>query len=785
LRRHRRSRRRAYWAWARRRLLRREIVVPAVLVAALAACWLVWPYFELRGQFTSAPQRQPSRLYEAPPVLAAGAELRLDDLARLLVRRGYREAEGAAGRALPRGRFRRDGALLRAALRPFPTASGLQAPAELEVEVSDGVVARLSLDGRRVERVSLEPRVLASFYGPDLGDRWPEAVAELPEHVVRAVLAAEDDGFFRHSGLSPSGMARAFLANLRGREVRQGGSTLTQQLVKNLYLTSDRTLPRKLREAAISILVELRFSKSEILQAYLNEAYFGSSGSVQLLGIGAAARAYFGRPAAELGIGEAATLAGMIRSPANLSPVAHPEVAHARRDEVLRRMAALGWLEPEQLERALAEPLETRSGRIDLRSARYAAEAAAAEAADRFGISELRDTGYALISTLDLDDQRAAEESVRWGLAGLEKGWEKGAKSDGPLQAALMSVDPRDGAVLAWVGGRDFGTSQFDRVRFARRQPGSAFKPIVLAAAFAERAATPADLLADEPLTVVQAGQSWSPQNDDRNYRGMVTVREALERSLNVPTVRLALLVGLDQVVGWARRLGIESRLQRVPSVALGAFEVTPLELLRVYATFAAGGRSAETHLLQAVLDRDGEARGGRALAEPRATLEPGVAFLVTSVLEGVIDRGTGAQVRRDGLRDVLAGKTGTSTGGRDSWFIGYAPQRATLVWVGYDREQRTRLSGSRAALPIWARFMAARRPRGGYSVTLPPPDVTTVVVDPLSGQVATGRCPEVVTEVFLRDAAPAERCELHDRRRERRDRRPWWRFWRRGQNDG
>jgi penicillin-binding protein 1B len=338
------------------------------------------------------------------------------------------------------------------------------------------------------------------------------------------------------------------------------------------------------------------------------------------------------------------------------------------------------------------------------------------------------------------------------------------------------------------VGGRDWSGSQFDRLRFARRQPGSAFKPIVLAAAFAERAATPADLLADEPLTVVQAGTTWTPQNDDHEYSGMVTVREAMERSINVPTVRLALLVGLDKVVAWARRLGIESRLDQVPSLALGSFETTPLELLRVYGAFAARGRAAEIHLLQGVLDRRGEVLGGRGLAEPRQVIEPGVAYLVTSVLEGVIDRGTGSQVRRDGLRDVLAGKSGTSTGGRDSWFIGYAPQRATLVWVGYDQERRTRLSGSRAALPIWGRFMAARRPKSGYSVTLPPPDVTTASVDPESGQLATGRCPEVVTEVFLRDGAPAVRCELHDRgwRHERRgEGRTWWQFWRRGRSGG
>jgi penicillin-binding protein 1B len=757
------------WAWRTRPVRWLGLAAGAGFLA-----WLLLPLWGVSGQLSAAPRQQPSRLYAAPARVDVGAALRVRDLVALLEERGYRadDGDGQTAGGLRRGRFRVDGERVRVALRSFPTAAGWTVPAGLEVRSRGGTVERIELDGESVRSVLLDPLLLTSYYGPDLLDRWPEPLERLPDHVWRAVLAAEDATFFRHVGLSITGIARALWIDLKGQELSHGGSTVTQQLVKNLYLTHERTLARKVREAFLSLVVELRYSKQALLQAYLNEIFLGRSGPVNLIGVGSAARVYFGVPAAELTLAEAATLAGMIRSPTNLAPRQHPERSKQRRDTVLRRMHELGWIEQAELEAALAEPLVADGRAIGRRRARFAADAAAAEVRDRWDLRGLDDAGYAVISTLDRGDQDAAEEAVGWGLDALEEGWQRGV-DDADLQGALVSVDPRDGRVLAWVGGRDYGASQFDRVRLARRQVGSAFKPVVLAAAFATRAATAADVLVDEPITVVQAGREWRPNNDDRRFRGPVSVRQSIEQSLNVPTVRLALDVGLPRVIETARALGVSSALESVPSLALGAFEMTPLELLGAYATFAAGGMRAPLHVVDGVLDRRGRPLAGAALPAAEQALEPGVAYLVTSVLEGVIDHGTGRRLRQDGLRDVLAAKSGTTNGGRDSWFIGYAPERATLVWVGYDAGRSTRLSGARAALPIWGRFTLARRPRGGYRVALPPLDVTTRTVDPESGQLATGRCPSVITEVFLRDDVPLEECEMHGGAQRR-----WWRFW-------
>ncbi|HVS65055.1 MAG TPA: transglycosylase domain-containing protein [Thermoanaerobaculia bacterium] len=753
----------------------RPVRYVALLGAAGLLVWLLLPLWSVTGQLSAAPRQQPSRLFAAPVRIDADDPLRGRDLVALLEERGYRPAAGAEG-PLARGTYRSTGSReaggLEVMLRSFPTAAGWTVPSRLEVASRRGVVERLALDSEEVPSVLLDPLLLTSYYGSRLLDRWPERFEELPEHVWRAVLAAEDATFFRHPGLSLTGILRALLIDLEGRELSHGGSTITQQLVKNIYLTHERTVARKVREAFLSVVVELRYSKQTLLQAYLNEIFLGRSGSVNVMGIGSAARVYFGVPATELSLSEAATLAGIIRSPANLSPRLHPERAIERRDTVLRRMRELEWIDQAQLESALAEALVTGGRPISRQVARFAADAAAAEVRERFGIRGLEDAGYTIVSTLERPDQDAAEDAVAWGLGALEAGWQKGVE-EARLEGALVSIDPRDGRVLAWVGGRDYGESQFDRVRMARRQVGSAFKPVVLAAAFSTRAATPADVLVDEPITVVQAGREWSPNNDDRRFRGRVSVRESIEQSLNVPTVRLAIDVGLPRIVETARALGVSSPLESVPSMALGSFEMTPEELLRAYATFASGGVRPAIYMVDGVLDRRGESLEGRPLPPAEQVIEPGVAYLVTSVLEGVVDHGTGRRLRQDGLRDVLAGKSGTTNGGRDSWFIGYSPERATLAWVGYDSNRATRLSGSRAALPIWGRFVLSRRPRGGYRVALPPPEVTTRSIDPATGQLATGRCPEVVTEVFLRDDVPSEECEMHDRSGRR-----WWRFW-------
>jgi membrane carboxypeptidase/penicillin-binding protein len=395
------------------------------------------------------------------------------------------------------------------------------------------------------------------------------------------------------------------------------------------------------------------------------------------------------------------------------------------------------------------------------RVAPYFIDALTREAKERFGIEGLADRGYSLLSTLSLEDQDAAEASIAWGLEALEGGWEKGRDGNGPLQSALVSLDPRSGAILAYVGGRDYGQSQYDRAGVARRQVGSAFKPIVYAAAFGAGAATPASLFDDAPLTLVSAGKHWSPENSDGRYRGQVSVRTILRKSLNVPTVRVAMATRLPAIVDLASAMGISPKPAAVPSVALGAVEASPVELAMVFSVFASGGKRPTPYGLRGGLTPEGLPMSSLPTpAEP--ALDPAVSYLVTTLLQDVVDRGTGSKAREMGLKDPVAGKTGTTNDRRDSWFAGYSPDRVTVVWVGYDENAPTRLSGSRAALPIWTKFTYAVRPAGGFPGFVRPAGLVEALIDPASGGLASSRCPDVVRELFLEAHPPRELCSLH-----------------------
>lgn len=731
------------------------LVFLALLVGA--GIFVIRPFWRLAGQFDDLTFRQPSRLYARATRLYEGRSYPAETLIEDLEGEGYREEPG--GSDLPAGRYRRTARGVLVHLRSFPQPDGRRGGGLAEVAYRGNRVNGLRLDGKEVDRLVLEPPLLASYYGPDNQERRPVTAKEVSQDLIQAVLAAEDDGFYRHAGISFSGILRALWVNLRGGEVRQGGSTLTQQLVKNLYLSHERTVSRKSQELILALLLEIRYTKAEILEAYLNEIYLGGTNGVSLLGVGAASRAYFGKDASQLDLSEAATLAGIIRSPANYSPLTHPERAKERRDLVLQRLAKLERVEPERIERALRQPLTVAPEPMVRRRAPYFADAAALEAQRRFGIEDLSDAGYVLFSTIDWHNQRAAQRSVTSGLEKAEKDYQKGRKAG--LQAALVSIDPKTGGILAYVGGRGYEQSQFDRAGRALRQAGSAFKPIVYAAAFETKKASPARFLEDSPLTLKLAGQTWSPKNDDGSFHGWVTVRSALEKSYNPATTRLALEVGMDPILKLAKDMGINSPMRPFPSVALGAFEVTPVELGSVYATLAALGVRPPVHGLSAVLDRYGKPVQGTDLPEPERVLSSETAYLLTSLLQGVLERGTARGAAAD-LKGDVAGKTGTTNKRRDSWFAGYSPERATVVWVGYDDNSTTRLSGARAALPIWVRFTTQVAPRAGYSTFPQPAGITTATIDPTTGLLATQYCPAVLTEVFRRGEAPTEVCDRH-----------------------
>ncbi len=726
--------------------------------------WLLWPFWDLSGQFGSLPDLRPSRLYGQPMGLVTGQRLEAELLVDELLSLGYRERPDSKLRP---GEFHRQDDSVGIFSRRHPNQRGEVPARPIEVDLSQGRVQKLWVAGLEVPRVDLDPPLIASFYGPDRKDRRPVVLEEMSEDLILAVLAAEDARYFEHGGVSLLGIARAMAANLRSGSISQGGSTLTQQLTKNLFLTHERTLTRKVREAVLAVLVDVRYGKREILQAYLNEIYLGGSGSANLMGVGAASWAYFGRHPAELSLAEAATLAGIIPAPARFSPFNYPERAVERRNLVLGRLDELGWIESDRVERARAAELVVHPPSLRARQAPYFVDAMAREARERFGIEELQDTGYVLLSTLSRREQIQAESAVAWGLESLEGGWEKGRQGRGPLQSALVSLDPHSGAIRAYVGGRDYAESQYDRAGVARRQVGSAFKPIVYAAAFRTGRATPASIFEDSPLTLVSAGKRWSPENSDGRYRGAVSVRSILRQSLNVPTVRVAMATELESVVELAGKMGVQPRPAAVPSLALGAVELSPVELAGVYAVFASGGLRPTPHGLRGALTPE-----GLPMASPppstEAVLEPAVAHLVTTLLQDVVDHGTGRKAREMGLRDPVAGKTGTTNDRRDSWFAGYSPDRVSVVWVGYDENLSTRLSGTRAALPIWTRFAYAVRPTGGYPPFVRPPGLVEALIDPESGQLATTRCYDVVRELFLEASPPRALCPLHGGRRAR-----------------
>jgi penicillin-binding protein 1B len=582
---------------------------------------------------------------------------------------------------------------------------------------------RLEVRGSRVvqmtdstgdEVAELEPELLTGVGETGLERRRPLALADMSRFVSLAVLATEDHRFFDHGGIDLLAMGRALVVNTSRGEIAQGASTLTQQLAKNLLLGPERTWRRKVREGALALAIEQRYPKAKILEAYLNTVYLGQRGRAAVLGVGAAAQSYWGKDARRLGLAESALLAGLIRAPNRYSPVDHPERAQRRRDAVLRRMRELGMIDGSALQAALAEPVRVRAGGGLPSPAPYFLDYARTTTGADLGVKGLR-----IHTTLDPSLQRAAEASVARGLDRLESAHRslRRSPSGERIQAALVALDPVTGAVRALVGGRDYELSAFNRVTHAHRQPGSAFKPFVFLAALRRGpageppAVTPVSLVEDLPVEVETEREPWAPRNFEDRFDGVITVRQALERSSNAVAVRLAQTVGLDSVVRTARDIGFTSRMAPVPALALGSFEVTPLELAAAYATLANGGTRVSPYGVRAV---DGGAGAPttdatRAVTRRSASpVSPEEAYLLTHLLRGVVDRGTGAAVRALGLDGAVAGKTGTTNDTRDAWFAGYSPRLVAVVWVGFDDGTPLGLSGARAALPIWTDFMQA-----------------------------------------------------------------------------
>jgi penicillin-binding protein 1B len=518
----------------------------------------------------------------------------------------------------------------------------------------------------------------------------------------------------------------------------------------------------------MALVVEYRFSKSEILERYINEIYLGQKGAQGIFGVWEASEFYFSKPPHELDIDEIATLAGLIRGPNAYSPFRHPERAERRRAAALISMFEQGVITREQFEAAVQKPLRTKPAASRSLRAPYYVDFVRKELAESYPADVLTSEGLTIHTALDLELQRFAEETVTAGIDALEKKYKRLAsdKPEDQLQACLIAIQPQTGAIKAMMGGRDYRSTQFNRCTQGRRQPGSVFKPFTYLAAFeqardGENPIQPTTRIEDLPFQWTFDRQTWTPANYKKKYNGTVTVREALEHSMNAATTRLAYDIGLPAIVDVARRMGIESPLPLFPSIVLGSAEVTPYEVARAFSVLANSGLRATPLSIVEVFDRLGNPIERHPL-EVEQVISPDTAYLLTHLMEGVIDHGTGRRARSMGFSRPAAGKTGTTNDYRDAWFLGFTPNLLTVVWVGFDERTDLNLSGSEAALPIWTEFM--KRATAGTPPTpfLPPPGVAIARIDPASGLLATPDCPRSLDEAFYDGQQPTSLCPLH-----------------------
>jgi penicillin-binding protein 1B len=718
----------------------------------------------VRERFEGQRFRVPSRVYSTPSIIYPGLEVELADLRGSFVRLGYREA-GRDG-SVQQGQYSWQKHRVRVHLRAFEHPTRSEPARDVVFRIRDGFIEEiLELpSGRTLGAVLIEPEQLGAYYGSDRSQRELVSLEDLPPHLVDAIVSVEDQRFEVHPGIDVRRIGGALLANLRAGGIRQGGSTLTQQLVKNFFLTPERTLKRKANEAVMALLVEFRYGKREILETYLNEIYLGQRGSTEIHGVGEAALRFFGKRVQNLTLAESALLAALISSPNGISPYRNPDGARARRDLVLELMAEQGRIEPAQRDAAIAEPLSLAAITPDPGDARYFLDLLRIQLSEHYDATVLSSQGLKVYSTLESRTQRLAAIALREGIEQLESQHPE-LVSDDPiraLQGCIIAIRPQTGEIVALVGGRDYRLSQFDRCTQARRPAGSTFKPFVYIAALEPRVGGPAITLAsfldDSPLEVATPSGPWQPRNFDREFHGRVGVREALERSFNVATARLAQDIGIGRVADVAHRMGVESKLPLVPSLALGVADVSPLEMARAYATLAGGGVRPQVHSIEDLVDTAGETLERRELRHKRV-IDAGTAYLITSMLQGVAHRGTAAGVRSTGIKGPIAAKTGTSDEERDLWFIGYTPELVAVVWIGFDEPRSIGFASSRGALPIWRRFVGELTGGQIHGQFPRPSSIVVEDVDPITGARALWGCPDRRRELFLEGTVPEEVC--------------------------
>jgi penicillin-binding protein 1B len=736
--------------------------LPAVLIMGggmLLYCLYLSSHIDER--FSGRRWSIPSRVFSDVTILYPGQKINRTLFYEKLRRLGYRVVSHEPSN---KGEFRTLAASVELFLHDFEVPSRRREGMCVKIRfVKNLIESIINLNnGEPIPILELEPEEVMLFFGHNRERRRLISINQVPQHVIYAVLAAEDSRFYQHRGLDPMGILRALYTNLRHVSIRQGGSTITQQLAKNYFLTPERTFFRKLKELFMSLTMEIMYEKNEILEIYLNEIYLGQKASEAINGIGEASFFYFDKSVEELSLIEGATIACLIRGPNYYSPYVDKRRCKKGRNLVLYAMKDKGWISDEELGIALLAPVKAVGYESYGKKAPYFIDYLAYQLTMLYSQQDLSSLGLSIYTTLDTQVQVAAERALQKGLIRLEKSNITLNRQDPTkkLQGAVIVMQPKTGYILAMVGGRNYSASQFNRITQARRQPGSAFKPFVYVSGLDKF--TPASILSNKPETYEVDGNVWEPKNYAPVPEEKISVRNALAKSINLATVDLAMHVGLDHIAATANLFGFSIPPNPYPSLSLGAYEVTPLNLARAYCAFAADGVLSFPLSLKEVLDENGKVLEQRH-ASIKRIISPAKAFIISSMLRSVVDEGTARSLKDMGILFPVGGKTGTTNEYKDAWFVGYTPDILALVWVGFDGGSSIHASGARAALPIWAELISTLPQFVSGNWFKVPPGVVKRTVCSESGQLAIkNRCPHQVEEYFLADNVPLDYCSIH-----------------------
>ena len=712
----------------------------------------------------AGPFAQTAKIFAEPRMVAVGDATTAGEIADQLRRCGYSESRGN-----PMGWFhvRADGGI-----EIFPGPDSYFDQEAGVVKFSGGRISQIVSLRDNTERgqYQLEPQLITNLFDRNREKRRLVTFEDIPKVLINAVTSAEDKRFFQHQGFDPLRIIKAAYVDLKEGRKEQGASTLSQQLARGLWLEPEKRWTRKLAELLITLRLEQTLSKQQIFEDYANQIYLGRRGSFSINGFGEAAEAYFGKDIRQLTLPEAATLAGMIQRPGYYNPFRYPDRVRERRNVVLALMRQNGDIGDRDYALAAESPLNLAKGASQSQDAPYFVDLVNEYLQSKFQDVDFQATSFRVYTTLDLDLQRAATDAIRSGMQSVDELIRKQRRFKGqPIpeaQCALIALDPHTGEIKALSGGRNYGMSQLNHV-LAKRQPGSIFKPFVYTAALntaiegGSRILTASTTVLDEPTTFWYDGKPYEPSNFKHEFHGTVTFRQALAKSMNVATVKVGEMVGFESVVDVAKKAGLNYDIQPTPAVALGSYDVTPMEMAGAYTVFANGGIYVKPSFVSMVRSQNGKTIYTNQ-TEEHQVLDPRVAYLMTNLMEEVMRSGTAAGVRARGFTVPAAGKTGTS---HDGWFAGYTSDLLCIVWVGFDDNRELDLEGAHSALPIWTEFMKRALEYRAYHNARPfeaPDGIVSVQIDPASGMQATPYCPNTITEVYISGTQPVGSCPLH-----------------------